>query len=347
QAVHSPSSLPNLSTSVSRFKPCPPRPARGEERTSSVHRGVRGQALPRTRRFCHEPLHRVVQDGGRRRVRRASREAIGARHQCELSKCKCTLTIRLAVEESGRLLHGLPVAAFSPAIRESIPGEKVETPVVEKQPAKMNPRPDEMKIQTERIGRPETIRPRKSMVEAVDTNAPALSNMKLHVRGEYQANTNLVAKTKHGIAIPPIYCHNAVGLINSTKEHFKKTVRPQKIAEFNSLNNEKIEAGTITHMTAMNFPIKMEQRYFEYRPNSIMSFRELIEVVVMRIKQWPGCALDLPALKELQPLVDQHWDQVKQTFISNEYDTNEREMLNSVEDVVNDFREFARLQRYV
>jgi hypothetical protein len=160
-----------------------------------------------------------------------------------------------------------------------------------------------------------------------------LSTMKSYIEGDYATNKNLPVVARHGIAIPPIYFPNAVTLVIKAKERFEKIVRPQKIREFNALHKQEIKAGTVARMTVKNFPVKMGRLYSEFRPNTVMSFGELIGIVVAMIKQSQGCAVDLPASKQLQRLMEKHWAQAEKTFLANGF-TNEKELLTGVNDDV-------------
>ena len=140
---------------------------------------------------------------------------------------------------------------------------------------------------------------------------PKMRNL---IEGEYKTNKNLPVKGNHGIAIPPIYFPNAVTLLIKCVERFEKIVRKQKIKEFNAEFKDEIKAGSLEKLTASNFPVKMKRLFFEYHPNNVMSFNEVIMIVVDMIKQSQGCALDLPATKQLQMLSDKQMEITEKRF---------------------------------
>ena len=140
---------------------------------------------------------------------------------------------------------------------------------------------------------------------------PKMRNL---IEGEYKTNKNLPVKGNHGIAIPPIYFPNAVTLLIKCVERFEKIVRKQKIKEFNAEFKDEIKAGSLEKLTASNFPVKMKRLYFEYHPNNVMTFNEMIMIVVDMIKQSQGCALDLPATKQLQMLSDKQMEITEKRF---------------------------------
>ena len=140
---------------------------------------------------------------------------------------------------------------------------------------------------------------------------PKMKNM---INGTYAVNKNIPVKTSHCIAIPPIYFPNAVTLLIKVVERFEKIVRKQKISEFNKEFSDEIKSGSVERLTVKNFPVKMTRLYFEYHPNNVMTFNEVIMMVVDMIKQSQGCALDLPATKQLQMLSDKQSKLIEKRF---------------------------------
>ena len=144
-----------------------------------------------------------------------------------------------------------------------------------------------------------------------------LPKMTNNINGTYTTNKNIPFKTNHCIAIPPIYFPNAVTLLIKVVERFEKIVRKQKISEYNKACADEIKAGSVERLTIKNFPVKMTRLYFEYYPNNVMTFNEMIMMVVDLIKQSQGCALDLPATKQLQMLSDKQQKLIEKRFNKN------------------------------
>lgn len=142
-----------------------------------------------------------------------------------------------------------------------------------------------------------------------------LPTMKNFIHGTYSTNKNIPVKALHSIAIPPIYFPNAVTLLIKVVERFEKIVRKQKISEFNKEFNDEIKSGSVERLTVKNFPVKMTRLFFEYHPNNVMTFNEVIMLVVDMIKQSQGCALDLPATKQLQMLSDKQSKLIEKRFV--------------------------------
>ena len=156
-----------------------------------------------------------------------------------------------------------------------------------------------------------------------------IPKMKNFIEGTYETNKNIPVRGNHCIAIPPIYFPNAVTLLIKVVERFEKIVRKQKISEFNREFKDEIRAGDVERLTVSNFPVKMTRLYFEYHPNNVMTFNEVIMMVVNLIKQSQGCAIDLPATKQLQMLSDKQQELIEKRFLKDGYAAQE-ELLKQV-----------------
>ena len=156
-----------------------------------------------------------------------------------------------------------------------------------------------------------------------------IPKMKNLIEGTYTTNKNIPVRGNHCIAIPPIYFPNAVTLLIKVVERFEKIVRKQKISEFNREFKDEIKSGDVERLTIKNFPVKMTRLYFEYHPNNVMTFHEVIMIVVNLIKQSQGCAIDLPATQQLQMLSDKQQAIIEKRFLDDGFAAQE-ELLKEV-----------------
>ncbi|KAG3070171.1 hypothetical protein C6341_g18347 [Phytophthora cactorum] len=158
-----------------------------------------------------------------------------------------------------------------------------------------------------------------------------VATMSKYIEGDYTTNRNLPVRANHAIAIPPIYFPNATVLINRVVERFTKIVRKQKIKDFNETFKAEIKARTKVKLTISGFPVKMSSLSFDYYPNEVMTFNEVMMMVVEEIKGAQGSAIDLPATKQLSILADKHRALAEKRFVKNG-SANEKQLLDSLND---------------